>query len=127
MSFNDRAAKGKIRKQRMKDKAKRWVKEYLLEHPCVDCGNTDIRVLEFDHREPAKKSFTICRKVCSDGVSLLTLAKEVAKCDVRCANCHRIRTKEDRHYGPNDKSGGLVGGLPKKVEIFHKRMGILSD
>ena len=115
------------RKARMQQKAKEWIKNYLGENPCVDCGCADIRVLEFDHREPKNKKFNISKRVCG-GVALDTLATEVAKCDVRCANCHRIRTKEERHFGPNDKkSGGLVGGLPKKVEIFHKRMGLLSD
>ena len=111
----------------MKDKGKEWIRNYLGENPCVDCGNSDIRVLEFDHRNPKDKKFNISKRV-AGGVALQTLAAEVAKCDVRCANCHRIRTKEERHFGPNDKkSGGLVGGLAKKGKIFHKRIGLLSD
>lgn len=115
-----------IRKRRMQVKARAWIKEYLKYHSCVDCGNSDLRVLEFDHRDPSQKKFAISRKV-SDGVSIETLVKEVAKCDVRCANCHRIRTKECRHFGRNDKARGTVGGLPKNVEVYHKKLNLLSD
>lgn len=61
--------------------------DYLKEHPCIDCGETDPIVLEFDHRD---------NKLCA--VSSLTEANfeklklEIAKCDVRCANCHRKKT-----------------------------------
>ena len=114
-------------KKRMQDKARTWIRGYLSEHPCVDCGNTDHRVLEFDHVDPEKKKFTICRKI-KDGVSLITLAKEVEKCQVRCANCHRIRTKEEKHcYPKNTSAKDPDETQPKKVEIFHKRTGILSD
>jgi chromosome segregation ATPase len=45
-------------------------------------------ILEFDHRDPSAKSFVI-----SDGYreTLKALKAEIAKCDVRCANCHRKR------------------------------------
>jgi hypothetical protein len=65
-----------------------YILQYLEKHPCEDCGETDIRTLEFDHR--GEKSFTICDAIWG-GVSLSMLAVEIDKCTVRCANCHRRR------------------------------------
>ena len=59
---------------------------------CVDCGNTDIRVLEFDHLPSNKKLFGIS----GNRVGIARLKEEIKKCDVVCANCHRIRTVERR-------------------------------
>ena len=66
---------------------------YFREHPCVDCGETDIRVLEFDHRPHCVKVENIARLL-ADGCAWATIAAEIKKCDVRCANCHRIKTIE---------------------------------
>ncbi len=55
---------------------------------CRDCGNDDPRVLDFHHRDPSAKSFKIATKAWQ--VSEARLLEEVAKCDVLCANCHRI-------------------------------------
>jgi hypothetical protein len=59
----------------------------------VDCGEADLRVLDFDHDDPADKRWNIAR--------LLTLTHpwpkilaEIGKCSVRCANCHRRRTAD---------------------------------
>jgi hypothetical protein len=57
-------------------------------HPCVECGEADPVVLEFDHLEG--KEFTI-----SQGIrdrSWATVQDEMKKCEVVCANCHRRRT-----------------------------------
>jgi hypothetical protein len=67
-----------------------WIAAYLATHPCVDCGEADPVVLEFDHREPTLKSNEVGRLIHSG--SLEILRAEVEKCDVRCGNCHRIRT-----------------------------------
>lgn len=77
-------------------RARMWVWGYLLEHPCVDCGESDVRVLEFDHRDPSEKSGSISRMV-GDRCGIERIAAEVEKCDVRCANCHRRRSKEEGH------------------------------
>lgn len=76
-------------RSRAKDNRKtnqEYVINHLLSNSCVDCGESDIVVLEFDHVR-GKKSFNVCSKLTS--VSLETLKKEIDKCEVRCANCHR--------------------------------------
>lgn len=65
---------------------------YLSCHPCVDCGQTNIRVLEFDHVR-GNKANNIARMI-GEGFSWPTIEAEIAKCEVRCANCHRIKTNE---------------------------------
>ena len=70
---------------------------YLRSHPCVDCGETDIRVLQFDHIDPATKTGNISRLVRSGSWARVLI--EIAKCEVRCGNCHRRRTLQQRHDG----------------------------
>lgn len=65
--------------------------EYLLDHPCVDCGETDPVVLDFDHRDPSAKKASVTSLANRSWTSVLA---EIAKCDVRCANCHSRRTAE---------------------------------
>lgn len=74
-----------------------FVYSYLLEHPCVDCGEDDLVVLEFDHRDPETKKFNIAEAV-NQCRSLSAIEEEIAVCDVRCANCHRRRTAEMLDY-----------------------------
>lgn len=73
----------------MKFKVYEFVWLYLLEHPCVDCGEKDPLVLEFDHVR-GKKYKCISEIVASTNLS--KLIAEIKKCDVRCANCHRRKT-----------------------------------
>ncbi len=74
---------------------KAYIQTYLLTHPCIDCGETDPVVLEFDHVTGIKKANIADLTRCS--YSLETLEKEIAKCEVRCANCHRRVTHERRN------------------------------
>ena len=67
--------------------------EYLLGHPCVDCGEEDVRVLDFDHIHESK-AFNISEFV-GRGGSWQRIEAEIAKCVVRCANCHRRKTTVD--------------------------------
>lgn len=62
---------------------------YLKLHPCVDCGETDILVLQFDHIE--EKKFSISRML-GDCFKWEKVLEEIAKCQVRCANCHVRKT-----------------------------------
>jgi hypothetical protein len=66
---------------------------YLNHHPCVTCGNDDILVLDFDHA-PGTKAADVSILV-SRGASWERIEREMAKCVVRCANCHRRKTAID--------------------------------
>lgn len=68
--------------------------KYLIEiknKPCVDCGRKfHHAAMEFDHRPNVDKKF----KIGQGGTrSKDAVEKEIAKCDLVCSNCHRIRTK----------------------------------
>ncbi|ANJ26354.1 hypothetical protein [Agromyces aureus] len=67
--------------------------EYLLSNPCVDCGERDLRVLDFDHREGCDKTAEVM-KLAKAGYSAARVLAEIAKCDVRCRNCHAKVTYE---------------------------------
>lgn len=79
----------------IKDRSKAYVDNYLMSHPCVDCGESDIIVLEFDHVRGVKK-YEISNMKFS-AMSIATIQKEIDKCEVRCANCHRRVTYKRKH------------------------------
>lgn len=74
---------------------RKLVKDYLLSHPCMDCGERDIIVLEFDHAR-GKKIAPVTTMVCP-WFTEKTIREEIEKCDVVCANCHRRRTYSRRN------------------------------
>lgn len=90
-------ARAKKFTDRVRLEVKQAVYEYLLAHPCVDCGEKDPIVLEFDHRDADQKRFDVGAAM-RRGCSLKTVFEEIAKCDVRCANCHRRRTYKQMGY-----------------------------
>lgn len=78
---------------RSRQTLKQFIWEYLLQHPCIDCGELDPVVLEFDHIKDVKtKNIS---ELMHAGVSLENLKLEIDKCVVRCANCHRRKTAKD--------------------------------
>jgi hypothetical protein len=74
---------------------------------CADCGyNAAVAALEFHHRDASAKEFQISY----GGVSRQRLWDEAAKCDLLCANCHRLR-----HIGMPK------GDEPNTVELRRER------
>lgn len=82
------------RNKQIKKKSYQFIWNYFLSHPCVDCGETNPIVLEFDHRDGADKLWTISEMASRRNSSIENIKKEIDKCDVRCANCHKIRTSK---------------------------------
>src|SRR4051794_3034240 len=75
--------------RRRKEHRQSQVLDYLRTHPCVDCGEADPVVLEFDHLRD--KVANVSAMASSKRPWTVILA-EIAKCEVVCANCHRRRT-----------------------------------
>ena len=67
--------------------------EYLIDHPCRDCGERDPLVLDFDHRDPEVKRVEVANLI-RHAASWTKVYAEIENCDVRCANCHRRRTAQ---------------------------------
>ncbi len=79
-------------KQRLSLTRTKYLIEYFVTHPCVDCGETDPVVLEFDHLRD--KLFDIGQKLAVR--SWTSVLAEIEKCEVVCVNCHRRRTARRR-------------------------------
>ena len=76
-------------RRRRREAARAFIREHLAEHPCADCGEEDLLVLEFDHHR-GEKDQEIARLLA--GARLERLRREVERCEVVCVNCHRRRT-----------------------------------
>lgn len=77
-------------------KRKREFLSRLKDKPCMDCENRFIpEVMEFDHLDPSSKKLNIATMVAT-GYSDERILEEISKCELVCANCHRIRTVERR-------------------------------
>ena len=83
-----------VRRRRCRAETREAINAYLIEHPCVDCGETDLDVLEFDHVRGEK--FMEISRMAAMGFSLDAIMAEIAKCEVRCANDHRRVTRRRR-------------------------------
>lgn len=108
----------------------------------MDCGLHPeyLAVLEFDHRPNEVKSFNISSRMYSGKIE--DLIAEIEKCDIVCANCHRIRTTKRKQYGQTygreriskaqvykDRAAGLghvwdadvipeANGIPGQLDLF---------
>lgn len=80
-----------VRQRRRSEAARAVVVTYLGEHPCVDCGESDLAVLEFDHVEAKTHDVAF---LIGHGASPDEIQAEIDRCQVRCANCHRRVTAE---------------------------------
>lgn len=81
-----------------KKKTTEWFTDYKRKLRCKKCGMSHPGALEFHHREPEKKVMSISRMVSKyDFEETYIILEEIKKCDVLCANCHRILHWEQYH------------------------------
>jgi hypothetical protein len=78
-------ARGRARSLRL------FLNEIKMARGCTDCGyRQHPAALDFDHVSGAKE------RLVSFAKSRAQALAEIEKCEVRCSNCHRIRTWERR-------------------------------
>jgi 5-methylcytosine-specific restriction endonuclease McrA len=79
----------------------RYVRELLMRSCCADCGDSRLVVLEFDHVGPKTANVI---ELARRGVGLGRLDAEISQCVIRCANCHRRRTRRGQGECPRQDS-----------------------
>ncbi len=110
-------------KERERDQTRRFSAKYrariraLIEQakdrPCVDCGGRfPTCVMDLDHVR-GEKNFKVSEAVQrATALTLELVLEEIRKCEVVCANCHRIRTEA---AGYNSRRGRR-GGAPRAID-----------
>ena len=96
--------------------------------PCADCTqHFEPFQMDFDHRDPVVKSFRLTSPTAL-GSSRARLLAEVAKCDVVCAVCHRIRTRaQHRERLRNRLATGTSKGLEQRRRRWTLHAEMLDD
>jgi transcription elongation factor Elf1 len=79
------------KRNKLRNKFRIEIKDYVIKYkennPCVICGESDLRCLQFHHKDAYTKRKTISELI-RHGSSLNRLKEEINLCDVLCANCH---------------------------------------
>ena len=94
---NKEKVKARSRKRNIKqrDINKEYVQKVKTKSGCVDCGETNHIVLDFDHITDDK--YKNVSDMVFEYYSIDAIQKEIDKCEVRCSNCHRIITYNRRN------------------------------
>jgi len=89
-------ARSREQNRRIKLENREKLLAYLRDKQCVDCGERDPIVLEFDHVRDKKRTevATLLRR----HTTWSTILAEIAKCEIRCGNCHRRKTAKERGW-----------------------------
>lgn len=99
------------------------MRDYLVGKSCKDCGMSNPICFEFDHVRGTKKARL--SEMVSHGAAWATILKEIDKCEIVCANCHRIRTAtRGGHYRALRRESDLmrvisVPSTPNEASMGH--------
>lgn len=86
-TIEKRRERKKVNSKIIRDRNTSYIRQYLEKNCCVDCGEKDPIVLEFDHKYDKKYNIADMTTL-----SIEYLRQEIDKCEIRCANCHRRKT-----------------------------------
>lgn len=85
------------RNKERRNKIQEKILEILSQSHCMVCGENELILLDFDHRDPTTKLFNVShapKKLCS----MKKLMEEIKKCDVLCVVCHRRKTAKQENW-----------------------------
>ena len=83
------------RNQKNREKLLLFIREHKSDKSCIRCGFSDYRCLEFHHLRDKKFNIADVGRI---NMSMARLLKEIAKCELICANCHAIE-----HFSGEEK------------------------
>ena len=107
------------------------ITEYFSE-PCIDCGVVyHPSCMVFDHIDPklkkrfAKRGNQGVFKLVRDGYSWKLILKEIDKCEVRCQNCHHIKTSKDFEYW--SEISRYIDDMYTILKLMYKKRNFSKD
>ena len=86
-----RKISGKEYKEKCGKRNREYIWNYLEARGCIDCGERNIIVLEFNHLRDKKYNISDMVYKYTES-SLKKIKEEIAKCEILCANCHVLKT-----------------------------------
>jgi hypothetical protein len=94
--------------------------------PCADCGGRfNPHQMDFDHRDPSMKAFNV-RTGRAMLMSTRRVLAEVAKCDIVCVNCHRLRTRAQHRARIARRIPGTAKRLDEKRANWRRQAALLD-
>lgn len=90
--------KNNIKTDKLRKRNRIFVYNFLLRSKCIDCGDARWQVLDFDHVREEK--YDNISNMVHSGCSISRIETEISKCEIRCSNCHRMKTSEQLNYYP---------------------------
>ena len=87
--YKENKERAKAQKKKFRAERIAWFQEYKTKQGCRQCGASHPAVLDCHHIDPSEKEFVLSSALRRDW-SKERILKELAKCDILCANCHRI-------------------------------------
>ena len=101
--YENNRAVYRAKNQRKRERLRALTRE-AKSKPCADCGQEfPYYVMDFDHIGSGNKVIEVAMLV--NALSVRRLLAEIEKCEVVCANCHRIRTFKRQQYTPGSSNG----------------------
>lgn len=88
----------KLSREKGVERDQEFVLNYLSNHPCTVCGETDISVLTFHHVDPETKQYNISDMI-AHGYAIETIQREIDRCEVLCWNDHMRLEQETSKKG----------------------------
>ncbi len=85
--YSENKTSEKAHVKRRKLEIKKWSQEYKSNLKCINCGESHPASIDFHHKT-GEKEHSISKLV-AEGYSVERIKKELDKCIVLCANCHR--------------------------------------
>ena len=85
-----------------------FIREIKERSKCAHCGMADWRCLDFHHKNPKQKEFAVSSGL---GFSKKRVLKEIKKCIILCANCHRKLEYDLKHKRATDASCTRAAGV----------------
>jgi hypothetical protein len=77
-------------RRQIRDRNREYVRKIKESNPCTDCEQFyHYSQMDFDHIDFKKQNIA---KLVNSEASIKTIKQEIAKCELVCSNCHRLRT-----------------------------------